>query len=119
MHNIVSVSALSLLPADPTLTLNNATTVVAPVRDWELLGDCLGVPLANRGEIDSKYSTDEKKKEALMDYWLRCSPLVSWGRLAGELHYLKEKESLQLVQRYLKKTSGMLVMIIIRHIRPQ
>ena len=119
MHNIVSVSALSLLPADPTLTLHNVTTVVAPVRDWELLGSCLGVPWDNRSEIDSKYSTDEKEKEALMDYWLRCSPMVSWGRLAGELHYLEEKQSLQLVQRYLKKTSGMLVMIIIRHNKPK
>ena len=119
MHNIVSVSALSLLSADPTLTLHNVTTVVAPVRDWDNLGDCLGVPEAKRTAIDSKYSTDEKKKEALMDYWLRCSPVVFWGKLAGELHYMEEKQSLQLVQRHLKKTSGMLVMISIRRIRPQ
>ena len=123
MHNIVSVSALSLLPADPTLTLHNVTTVVAPVRDWDKLGACLGVPVAKRNEIDSKYSTYEEKKEALMDYWLRCSPVASWGKLAGKLYYMEEKKSLQLVQRHLKKTSGMLsgmlVMIIIRHMRPQ
>ena len=119
MHNIGSVSAFSLLLADPTLTLHNVTTVVAPVRDWDRLGVSLGVPQAKRSEIVSKYSTDEKKKDALMDYWLRCSPAVSWGRLAGELHYWEGKQSLQLVQRYLKRTSGMLVMIIIRHIWPQ
>ena len=73
--------------------------------------------MAKRSEIRSKYFTNEKKKEAVMDYWLCCSPVASWGTLAGELHYLKEKQSLQLVQRYLKKTSGMLVMIVSRHIR--
>ena len=112
---IVSVSALSLLPADPTLTLYNVTTVVAPVRDWYSLGGWLGVPVAKRTEIGSKYSTDEMRKEALMDYWLRCSPVVSWGKLAGELHYLEEKQSLQLLQRHLKKTTGMLMMMIISH----
>ena len=113
MHNIVSVSALSLLPADPTLTLYNVTTVVAPVRDWLNLGACLGVPVPKCSEIRSKYSTDEMRKEAVMDYWLRCSPVVSWGKLAGALHYIKERQSLQLLQRHLKKTTGMLTIMII------
>ena len=119
MHNIASVSALSLLPADPTHTVHNVTTVVAPVRDWDNLGIYLGVPQTKRDEIRSKYSTDEKKKEALIDYWLCCSPVASWGKLAGVLHFMEEKQSLQLVQRHLKKTSGMVVWIIIRHIWPQ
>ena len=115
MYYIVSASVLSLLPADPTLTLHNVATVVAPVRSWNSLGRWLGVPVAKRTEIDSKYSTDEKKKEALMDYWLRCSPVASWGRLAGELYYMGEKQSLQLLQRHLKRTTGMLMMMIISH----
>ena len=113
VHYIVSVSALSRLLADPTLTLHNVTTVVTPVRDWNRLGVCIGVPLAKYSEIDSKYSTDDKRKEAVIDYWLRCSPVVSWGELAGELHYREEKQSLQLLQRHLKKTTGMLMMMMI------
>ena len=111
--------ALSLLPADPTLTLYNVTTVVAPVSNWTWLGECLDVPAAKCSEIGRKYPTDEKKKEAFMDYWLHCTPGVCWGKLAGALHYLGEKQSLQLVQRHLKKTTGMFLMIIIRHNRPQ
>ena len=108
------MSALSLLPADPTLTLHSVTAVVAPVKDWNWLGLCLGVPQAKRSEMDSKYPTDEKKKEAVMDYWLHYSPVVSWGTLAGELYYREEKQSLQLIQRHLKKITGVLLMIVIR-----
>ena len=116
---IVSVSALSLLPADSSLTLPNVTTVVAPVRNWKSLGGWLEVPSVKRDEIGSKYSTDVQKKEALMDYWLRCCPIVSWSELAGGLHYREEKKPLQLIQRHLKKTTGMLMVIIIMHISPQ
>ena len=45
-----------------------------------------------------------------MYHWLRYCPGVSWGKLAGELYYMEEKQSLQLVQRHLKKTAGMLMM---------
>ena len=111
VHYIVSVRALSLLPPDPTLTLHTVTTAVAPVRDWDDLCDNLGVPVAKRNEISSQHSTDDKRNEAAMDYWITNCPGVSWGTLAGELHYLGEKEFLQHVQRYLKKTTGMVIII--------
>ena len=104
VHYIVSVRALSLLPLDPTLTFDAVLTAVAPVRDLKQLGENLGVPLTIRRE--RRYD-----KKSLVYHWLRYCPVVSWGKLAGELYHLKEKESLQLVQRYLKKTTGMLMMI--------
>ena len=77
-----------------------------------MLGLNLGVPLVKCNEIGSKYPTDEKQKEALMHHWLCYCPGVSWGKLAGELYFMEEKQSLQLVQRHLKKTAGMLMMIL-------
>ena len=62
-------------------------------------------------EIRSQHSTDDERKEADMDYWITNCPGVSWGTLAGWLHYLGEKRSLQLVQRYLTKTTGMVIII--------
>ena len=120
VHYIVSVRALSLLPPDPTLSLHAVTTAVAPVTVWYRLGENLGVPLAKLSEIGSKYPPDEKRKEALMDHWLRYCPGVSWGELAGVLYYMEEKQSLQLVQRHLKKIAGMLMMILYQvYIRPR
>ena len=112
VHYIVSVRALSLLPPDPTLTLHTVTTAVAPVQNWYTLGGhCLGVPYTKLDEIRSQHSTYDKRKEAAMDYWISYCPGVSWGTLAGELHYSEETESLQHVQRYLKKTTGMVIII--------
>ena len=107
LHCIVSVRTLSLLPPDPTLTLHTVTTAVAPVRDWDLLGGNLGVPWAKLEEIRSQHSTDDKRKEAAMDYWLHYCPGVSWDELATMLHWLREIQSLQRIQSYLKKTTGM------------
>ena len=111
VHYIVSVRALSLLPPDPTLTLHTVTTAVAPVQNWNVLGSNLGVPETKLDEIGSQHSTDDKRKEEVMDYWIAYCPGVSWGTLAGELHYSEETESLQHVQRYLKKTTGMVIII--------
>ena len=111
VHYIVSVRALSLLPPDPTLTHHTVTTAVAPVQNWYDLSDNLGVPYFKLNEIKSQHSTDDKRKEAAMDYWISYCPGVSWGTLAGELHFREETESLQHVQRYLKKTTGMVIII--------
>ena len=106
-----SVTILSLLPPDPTLTLHTVTTAVAPVKNWGDLGAFLGVPQAKRSEIDSEYPTVEEKKEATLDYWLCNCPVVSWDKLAGALHFQEEKQSLQYIRRYLRITAGVLVMI--------
>ena len=122
MKYVVSVRALSLLPPDLTLTLRAVTTAVAQVGNWNWLGRCLGVPLPKLNEIDHQYPTDKKKMEATIIYWLHYRPVASWGTLAGKLYYMKEKQSLQIVQRYLKKTIGMLMIIhsfIIKYHRPQ
>ena len=67
--------------------------------------------MARLNGINAQYSTDDKRKEAVMDYWISYCPGISWGTLAGELHYQEEKESLQHVQTYLKKTKGMVIII--------
>ena len=107
VHNIVSVRVFSLLPPDPTLTLQNVTFAVLPVRDWKQLGESLGVPSLQIDEIDSKHPKREMKKLFALGYWLDYCPVVSWSKLASELYYWEEKESLQNVQGYLKKTPGM------------
>ena len=64
------------------------------------------MPEADLNEIQSRYSTDDKRREAAIKYWLRCCPGASWSCLAEELYYDGEIEALENVRKYLKKTAG-------------
>ena len=95
--------------ADPTLTINNLRLVTASVEKWYDLGqhyDGLGVPTAVCEKISTNpdYQTEEKKKEALLLYYLHNIPMASWPSVAGALHKKEEKTALQAVKGFLKDT---------------
>ena len=84
--------------ADPTLNYNNLHRLTASVKKWLDLGDYdsgLGVPLAVLHEIDinTAHQTEEKKKEALLLYFLHNVPMASWQRVAGALHWIEEEKT--------------------------
>ena len=89
--------------ADPTLNYNNLHRLTASVKDWRRLGHYfsgLGVPKAVFVEINTAYQTEEKKKEALLLYFLHNVPMASWQRVAGVLHYVEEKTALEAVRAF-------------------
>ena len=51
-------------------------------------------------EINTAYQTEEKKKEALLLYFLKNVPMASWQRVAGALHRMGEKTALEAVRAF-------------------
>ena len=95
--------------ADPTLTIKNLRRVTASVKNWYDLGRLdggLDVPAAVCDGIrdNTAYQTEEKKKEALLLYYLHTMPMASWLDVAGALHYQEEEKALQAVKDFLKGT---------------
>ena len=89
--------------ADPTLNYNNLCRLTASVKNWHDLGHYdsgLGVPHAVVNEINTAYQTEEKKKDAILLYFLKNVPMASWQRVAGVLHYWGEKTALEAVRAF-------------------
>ena len=94
---------------DPTLTIKNLCLVTASVENWHYLGlyrGGLGIPEAvrNKIRISTAYQTKEKKKEALLLYYLQTIPMASWPSVAGALHYVEEETASQAVKHFLEGT---------------
>ena len=106
MCNYYKVSFLFL---DDTLTVNNVCQTLLSVKDWHSLG-CSGLEILSsvcdhiRGSLD--YSTEEEKKRALIKYYLRTMPDVSWKGIATGLFRREEKAALKAVNDYLKDPKG-------------
>ena len=60
----------------------------------------LGVPKAVHDQIrkNTAYKTEEDKKEALLQYFLKYVPMASWQRVAGALYWREEKTALEAVK---------------------
>ena len=90
------------LSTDLTFTYNNLRLVMISVVNWYKLGGYdsgLGVPRAVLNEIknNTAYKTEEDKKEALLQYFLKNVPMASWQKVAGALYRMKEKTALEAI----------------------
>ena len=79
------------------------------MKKWYNLGNDRGgldVPPAVCDQIKDSTAdlTEEKKKEALLIYYLCTMPMASWPSVAGALHRMEEKTASQAVEVYLKDT---------------
>ena len=80
------------------------------------VGRLVGVPSAVRQRIESAHHSPFDKGQAIGTYWLKTLPDISWEQLARHLYYAEEKEALQKVSLYLKKTRGTLcIQLILYH----
>ena len=112
LHPIFPISVLftHLLPPlypDASLTPQNIFQATSDV-DYHYLNDCFGVPHSVYYQITANpsYPTEEKRREAMIVYYLNTIPLASWATLAGGLYYRKEHVSLEAVRKYLHHTTG-------------
>ena len=99
------------LCADPTLNINNLRLVMVSVKEWYYLGvlaSGLYLPVAVCDDIRSSnvHKTEEEKKEALLLYYLRYSPKVSWQHVVGALHFREEVTALKAARAFLNYTCG-------------
>ena len=99
-----SPPSTSYLYPDASLTVSNIYQATSTV-DYESLNDCLDVPDSVYFQINAN-PTEEKKREAIITYFLNTIPLASWATLAGKLYYWEEHVSLEAVRKYLHHTTG-------------
>ena len=110
------VCALTVLlfSTDPTLSLENISTVTATVpieevdffNGGELGGNVLGVPGSKCVEIHRQSSTDAEKRKRLIRYYLSCSPYASWSHLAGKLYLRHHLGALSAARKFIKTEPG-------------
>ena len=106
-----SLSPLLLLHTylypDASLTLHNIYQVTSTL-NYGGLSYCLEVPDSVYVQIKANpsYPTEEKRREAVISYYLNTIPLAFWARLAGQLYYWEKHDSLEAVRKYLHHTTG-------------
>ena len=95
------------LSPDASITLRRVYQVTSAV-DYGDLNVCLEVPLSVYAQIraDPAYPTEEKKRAALIAYFLHSLPRASWAMLAGLLYYEEQHSSLEAAREYLQHTTG-------------
>ena len=95
------------LSPDASLTLRSVYQVTSAVA-YDALNNCLDVPYSVYFQIGANpaYPTEEKKREALIAYFLHSLPHVSWAMLAGRLYYREKHSSLEAAREYLQHTTG-------------
>ena len=104
MHGLIG----SLFSTDPTLTLDNISTVTATVSlECNKLGEeVLSVPRSECEEIRRQSSTAAEERERLIRYYLNYSEYASWGHLAGKLYYGQHHDALSAARRFIKTEPG-------------
>ena len=84
---------------EPTLTLDNLTTVMDGVQDINNFADWLQIPESKRYQIQQQYDSVPRRKRAYMDCWLTHHPLPSWKMVSISLWDAAELGVLELVQK--------------------
>ena len=110
------VCALTVLlfSTDPTLSLENLSTVTATVsigmvdslNGGELGGNVLRVPSSKCVEIHRQSSTEAEERETLIHYYLSYSQYASWSHLAGRLYRTQHLEALSAARKFIKTEPG-------------
>lgn len=77
--------------------------VMGKVRNWEEVGDFLGVSESKRDEIKQQLSNEGEKSRQLGEYWVSVDPSASWERLANALYKNGEEKAAVMVKQYLQK----------------
>ena len=95
------------LSPDASITLHRVYQVTSAVA-YGVLDDCLEVHDSVRCQINANpaYPTEEKKRDALIAYFLHSLPHASWAMLAGLLYYMEQHSSLEAAIEYLQHTTG-------------
>ena len=104
MHGLI----VSLFSTDPTLTLENISTVTAtvPLKGDKLGGSVLLVPRSKYEKIRRQSSTAAEERERLICYYLNYSPYANWGDLAGRLYRGQHHDALSAARRFIKTEPG-------------
>ena len=112
LHVHIMYTLTCALPPDSTLTIQNVTRARTGMVYSRGFSSNLGVPGPILDDIQLRYSTDDQRKLAVVEYYLHYAPGASWSHLAGELYYREQEGALQHIQRYLQRPAGMSSLLI-------
>ena len=90
--------------SEPTLTLQNLTTLLESVEDdWYLIGLYLNIPWSKRDRIKREHSSDRQRSQACWSAYITESPQRSWKEVSYALYWQGHINELEIVQKkYLK-----------------
>ena len=90
----MSVSTFSPSSTNTESSLNlhnlNAALETLPDDKWDDFGRGLNVPVSQRDEIRSQYSTKRERKSALLHTYLTSHPAPSWQHVADALYRYRD-----------------------------
>jgi len=70
---------------------------------WSGLGDRLGLPWSKKAEVRRLYCSDHQRMEAVLDYYVRYHPALSWKQFAGKLQVMGlHKQADEVTTKYVK-----------------
>ena len=75
-----------LFPPEPTLTASNLYDALEEVKELDKIGDSLNIPESKRQDINSRYSSHNQRKHAILEEFINNHPAPSW-RLVAEFLY--------------------------------
>ena len=72
-----------------SLSLKNLTNALCDVDDWEDLGIQLDIKYHELKKIASEHQGTEKRKRAMLQFWLDHETEASWDKVIFALYYMK------------------------------
>ena len=112
VHVHIMYTLTCALPPDSTLTVQNVSRALTGMGYDRGFCGVLGVPLSILSGIEQRYSTDDQRNLAIVEYYLHYAPGASWSHLAGLLYCSEKKGALQHIQIYVQRLAGMMTLLI-------
>ena len=72
-----------LFPPEPTLTVSNLYDALKEVKELNQIGHGFNIPASKQKDINSRYSSDSQRKQAILEEFINNHPAPSW-RLVAE-----------------------------------
>ena len=110
VYFLTSLFTLFLFTAnDSSLTVQNLYGVTTSVRlPYDEIKYCFEVPDSVCAQIEANrmYPDEEKKRKAMICYFLETNPNASWSLFAALCYERENFQCMQAVQQFLHRTTG-------------
>ena len=84
-----------LSTVDMTFTPVNVLRAVREVKDTDVLGFYLGVPVSKQDEIKRQFSSEAQQRKAYINYFIEHDPEASWRRVICVLDWMNQPDSVE------------------------
>ena len=89
LSNYVGNDECILFPAEPTLTVSNLYDALDEVKELDKIAMYLDIPESKEQDINSQYSSDNQRKYAIIEEFVKNHPAPSWRLVAEFLYKVK------------------------------